>query len=205
MTLAQQCRRRVPDGGSLATARPYRRRLRATQATTAPVGARPVAARRAAACRGSRRRNAPGRPAGGVRTSRPDLAALSVLARRLRRRVDPPAAGRDSAQSRAPHADRDARARGGRPPKAVDLVLREDASLVGAAAAAELLAFLPASQSEEILDACGLSVAVAPRRDAAFRTLVLMAYEGRCAICGWDVQLAGQLVGLEAAHVWQWS
>jgi putative restriction endonuclease len=30
---------------------------------------------------------------------------------------------------------------------------------------------------------------------------VLLAYEGRCAVCGWDGNLGGDAVGVEAAHI----
>jgi putative restriction endonuclease len=39
------------------------------------------------------------------------------------------------------------------------------------------------------------------RRDPVFRDMVLMAYEYRCAVCGWDGQLGAESVGLEAAHL----
>jgi putative restriction endonuclease len=43
------------------------------------------------------------------------------------------------------------------------------------------------------------------RRDPAFRDLVLMAYEYRCAICGYDGRLGTEAVGLDAAHVRWWA
>lgn len=39
------------------------------------------------------------------------------------------------------------------------------------------------------------------RRDPAFRAEVLLAYEARCAVCGWDGHLAGAPAGVEAAHL----
>lgn len=39
------------------------------------------------------------------------------------------------------------------------------------------------------------------RRNPAFRGDVLVAYEGRCAMCGWDGRLGGDGVGVEAAHI----
>lgn len=56
---------------------------------------------------------------------------------------------------------------------------------------------------DDIATALGLCLAPAQtnRRDPAFRGKVLMAYEKRCAICGFDGRLGDQLVGLEAAHV----
>lgn len=43
------------------------------------------------------------------------------------------------------------------------------------------------------------------RRDPAFRSAVLVAYEYRCAMCGFDGWLGGEAVGLEAAHVRWWN
>ena len=43
------------------------------------------------------------------------------------------------------------------------------------------------------------------RRDPAFRELVLMAYEYRCAMCGYDGRLGTEAVGLDAAHVRWWA
>jgi len=39
------------------------------------------------------------------------------------------------------------------------------------------------------------------RRDPAFREQVLVAYEYRCCLCGFDLRLGRQIVGLEAAHI----
>jgi len=43
------------------------------------------------------------------------------------------------------------------------------------------------------------------RRDPAFRPSVLVAYEFRCAMCGYDGWIDGESVGLEAAHVRWWA
>jgi putative restriction endonuclease len=40
------------------------------------------------------------------------------------------------------------------------------------------------------------------RRDPAWRSAVLEAWDRQCAFCGYDGQLAGASVGIEAAHVW---
>jgi putative restriction endonuclease len=42
-------------------------------------------------------------------------------------------------------------------------------------------------------------------RDPAFRAGVLVAYEYRCAFCGYDGWLDGTMVGLDAAHVRWWA
>lgn len=38
-------------------------------------------------------------------------------------------------------------------------------------------------------------------RDPKFREKVLRAYEYRCAVCGFDIRVGNDLVGLEAAHI----
>ena len=43
------------------------------------------------------------------------------------------------------------------------------------------------------------------RRDSGFRQRVLLAYEYRCAMCGWDGRLDSTTVGLDAAHVRWWA
>lgn len=43
------------------------------------------------------------------------------------------------------------------------------------------------------------------RRQPAFREMVLVAYEFRCAMCGYDGRLGTQAVGLDAAHVRWWA
>ncbi len=65
----------------------------------------------------------------------------------------------------------------------------------------------PESFHQDILDSVGLSdlIEVVPRRKRApdFRDEVLRAYEYRCAMCGFYVQMDGRPVCLEAAHI-QW-
>jgi len=39
------------------------------------------------------------------------------------------------------------------------------------------------------------------RRDPAWRSAVLQAWDRQCAFCGYDGQLAGACIGVEAAHV----
>ncbi len=70
---------------------------------------------------------------------------------------------------------------------------------------------------QDILDSVGISLApvelgeTAPlvhgvrRRDPRFRDLVLVAYEYRCAACGYDGGLGHEAVGIEAAHVRWWA
>lgn len=44
-------------------------------------------------------------------------------------------------------------------------------------------------------------VATRKARDPAFRAKVLTAYEYRCCVCGHDLRLGSQPIGLEAAHI----
>ena len=77
-----------------------------------------------------------------------------------------------------------------------------------------LAANWPPTLHTDILDSVGLEidspatasdpqVSERRRRDPQFRDRVLVAYEYRCAFCGYDGRLAGDTVALEAAHV-QW-
>lgn len=45
----------------------------------------------------------------------------------------------------------------------------------------------------------------AKKRDPGFRQAVLLAYEYRCAVCGYDGQLMRETVGIEAAHLRRWA
>jgi putative restriction endonuclease len=91
-------------------------------------------------------------------------------------------------------------------PEPVFGLLRDQTDLVAELARQLLDAHFPASLHADILDAVGLDLSATNRsersaRDPAFRNRVLRAYEYRCAVCGYDVQLDGRPVGLEAAHV----
>jgi len=65
----------------------------------------------------------------------------------------------------------------------------------------------PPSMHEDILEAVGLRHAYEYResirrvRDPQFRYQVLVAYEQRCAVCGFDVRLGHSPLGIEAAHI----
>ena len=66
----------------------------------------------------------------------------------------------------------------------------------------------PESLHDEIRDAVGIprnwvvrDAPLSPRRDQAFRDEVLCQYQGRCAVCDFDVRLGEDLIGLEAAHI----
>ncbi|HLU89148.1 MAG TPA: HNH endonuclease [Cyclobacteriaceae bacterium] len=68
----------------------------------------------------------------------------------------------------------------------------------------------PETLHQEILDAVGLDINLAPSnfihkstriRDPRFREAVLKAYQYRCAVCGCGVRLRDKLMALEAAHI----
>lgn len=69
--------------------------------------------------------------------------------------------------------------------------------------ASDLLeAHFPDTLHDEILSAVGLELAVKRAvRNALFRQDVLLAYEARCAVCGFDARLIDSLLAIEAAHV----
>jgi putative restriction endonuclease len=95
--------------------------------------------------------------------------------------------------------------------------LVDDPALVALVAHSLLDANFPESLHQDLVAAVGLdlqalevSSAVARveplrRRDPTFRELVLVAYEYRCAMCGYDGRLGTDAVGLDAAHVRWWA
>lgn len=94
--------------------------------------------------------------------------------------------------------------------------LERDPLLFANLVLAVLDANFPTTLHEDILDAvgitldpAGLTTAAVPtrrrRRDPAFREQVLVAYEYRCAICGYDGQLLRESVGIDAAHIRWWA
>ena len=110
---------------------------------------------------------------------------------------------------------------GGFPEPAHEL-LCENPALLEDAVRAILDSHFPPSLHEDIRDAIGLPdylsdtaqvedpwAAKGPQlketptriRDPRFRHRVLRAYERRCAVCGFDVRVEDQLLGLEAAHI----
>ncbi len=98
--------------------------------------------------------------------------------------------------------------------------LRRDPALVEAAAELLLDGHFPESMHDAIRERVGLrretaggaslvreereaDDAAVPRRprDPDFRDAVLRAYERRCAVCDFDLRIADDLFGLEAAHI----
>ncbi len=83
-----------------------------------------------------------------------------------------------------------------------------DPGLVADVALRLLDGHFPVSIHQDILDAVGLDLSLTEtvrrrKRDPAFRGRILIAYEYACAVCGFDVRLGSQIMGLEAAHI-QW-
>ena len=92
-------------------------------------------------------------------------------------------------------------------------VLRDKPGLILSIARRIVEAHFPESLQHDVLDAVGLGAVddlsfdantasqQRARRDPAFRERVLRAYQYRCCVCEYDLRLAGQVVGLEAAHI----
>ena len=79
--------------------------------------------------------------------------------------------------------------------------------LVTGAAKQLLSAHFPESLHQDIANAVGINLndsqASASRkaRDPKFRKEVLIAYEYKCALCGFDMRIGSVTIGLEAAHI----
>ncbi|MXX90865.1 MAG: hypothetical protein F4213_04210 [Boseongicola sp. SB0677_bin_26] len=86
-------------------------------------------------------------------------------------------------------------------------VLMADSRSVGVVARRLLDKHFPDSLHQGILEDVGLShvagavTAERRKRDPEFRQKVLMAYEKRCCVCGYDLRLGDRPAGLEAAHI----
>lgn len=95
--------------------------------------------------------------------------------------------------------------------------LQHDPALVALIAHSLLDANFPESLHHDLCEAAGLDlealevsaartkVVQLRRRDPRFRELVLVAYEYRCAMCGYDGRMGTEAVGLDAAHVRWWA
>lgn len=95
-------------------------------------------------------------------------------------------------------------------PLALHNALQRDPHLVTVIAQRIVDAHFPETIRGDVLSAVGFPAnlsAVTPteeatrRRDPAFREKVLLAYQYRCAVCGHDLRLGNQTIGLEAAHI----
>ncbi|WP_330239254.1 phosphorothioated DNA-binding restriction endonuclease [Streptomyces sp. NBC_00525] len=92
--------------------------------------------------------------------------------------------------------------------------LRRDPQLLGRLAGLLLDLHFPPSLHGELCEAVGLEsepvetgpfAAARRNRDPRMRERVLVAYEYRCAFCGYDGRIGALPVGLEAAHVRWWA
>jgi putative restriction endonuclease len=96
-------------------------------------------------------------------------------------------------------------------PYAISHALQVDPTLIAEVAQRILEAHFPHTLHQDILDATGISLetlyipanslSAKRRRDPAFREKVLLAYEYRCCVCGFDLRMGRQIIGLEAAHI----
>jgi putative restriction endonuclease len=99
----------------------------------------------------------------------------------------------------------------------VESALRDDPGLAALVAHAVLDMEFPESLHTDLCQAVGLDLEALEvgaararaetlrRRDPRFREAVLVAYEYRCAMCGYDGRLGTEAVGLDAAHVRWWA
>jgi putative restriction endonuclease len=87
----------------------------------------------------------------------------------------------------------------------VKAALRSDPAMPAVIATRLLDNHFPESLHPDILDAVGLAVGPVWRKDRKpapqFRQRVLIAYECRCAVCGFDVRLGPTPIALGAAHI----
>jgi putative restriction endonuclease len=93
--------------------------------------------------------------------------------------------------------------------------LLDDPALISLIGHALLDANFPESLHQDLCAAAGLDldalevsaarIRLQRRRDPVFRERVLVAYEYRCAMCGYDGRLDTEAVGLDAAHVRWWA
>jgi putative restriction endonuclease len=84
-------------------------------------------------------------------------------------------------------------------------LLHSNPALVSEIALEILNQHFPQTFYADLLNAVGLEIqfeqTLRRRRDPAFRERVLMAYQYRCAVCGYDLRLGSIQVALEAAHI----
>jgi putative restriction endonuclease len=104
----------------------------------------------------------------------------------------------------------------GRLEMSLENALCRDPQLLQSAARALVDSHFPATVASDVLTAVGLDpddilratdavpgadYAAQRRRDPAWRSAVLQAWDRQCAFCGYDGQLGAASVGVEAAHV----
>ncbi len=90
-------------------------------------------------------------------------------------------------------------------PEEIQSALESDPGLLRRAAEFILEKHFADTLHDEILSEVGLDLGrelvLRTRRDPAFRRRVLLAYEFRCALCGFDLQMNHAPIGLDAAHI----
>ncbi|NJD26384.1 MAG: HNH endonuclease [Betaproteobacteria bacterium] len=96
-------------------------------------------------------------------------------------------------------------------PETLRYTLIRDPRLIGAIARQIVDSHFPDTIRSDVLAATGFpdDISETPlgsssrirRRDPAFRERVLIAYQYRCGVCGHDLRLGRQTIGLEAAHI----
>lgn len=104
----------------------------------------------------------------------------------------------------------------GRFEPSLEAALRADRSLANSAARALVLSNFPETVAPDVLESVGLDPGAIlgagglpgphgavgeRRRDPGWRVAVLQAWDRQCAFCGYDGQLGGASVGIDAAHV----
>jgi putative restriction endonuclease len=99
----------------------------------------------------------------------------------------------------------------------LEAALRADPALARSVARDLVMSNFPDTVAPDVLEAVGLDPAMVlgvadtlldttqvpsgRRRDPGWRSAVLQAWDRQCAFCGYDGQLAGASIGVEAAHV----
>jgi putative restriction endonuclease len=100
----------------------------------------------------------------------------------------------------------------GRFEPAIEDALRHSPGLIDRVARAIVESEFPATVVPDVLTAAGLDpdrvlqVAAVPspsdrRRDPRWRRAIVQAWDRQCSFCGYDGQLSGATVGIDAAHV----
>lgn len=79
--------------------------------------------------------------------------------------------------------------------------LTNNESAISDLAQAILDEHFPGSIHQDIIDAIGLNLTIRQMRDPAFRNKIMIAYERRCAVCNFNIQLGDTYIGLDAAHI----
>jgi putative restriction endonuclease len=104
----------------------------------------------------------------------------------------------------------------GRFEESVEDALRADPALIRSMARTLVLSNFPDTVAPDVVEAVGLDPRIVlggaevgsddrgkagRRRDPGWRSAVLQAWDRQCAFCGYDGQLGGAAVGIDAAHV----